>query len=364
MSAATVRLKDGRLAKLGRVRPKQIVHTDRFTVLRTPDDRVKCIPQLGFHFERPRRPRSTPLTTNWAAAAMAAIRQTYGNTEQGDCVIASKLHSIGIWTANESGIPALSTDAEALQTYHDLCGRGDEGCVITDVLDRFKTAGLPCGGVTHRLDNYVSIDWTNPALVQAAVEVFGGGMCLGINLPSEWTCTDCVWPAAASGNVGGHDVPVVDVDPAYVSICTWGGIARIENAGFFSRSFIEEAYCMLSPDWYSSGGVSASGINQETLAADLALVAGGATPPLASLAAHLPALGNVGQLLVTSALMPGNYNVSQPLLHALAGGKLNLTPAQWQKILAIIAAVVSAIAEILNPPAPSGGGGGGCGCGS
>lgn len=277
MPTPTVTLCNGQTVKLGRIRPVAAFDYGHFRVVDRPDGTRKVMPRLSAFYNAAHDAVPPPPATNWRAKGAAALAQTLGNTTQGDCVIASKLHQVGIWTGNATGTPAVSNDSEALAQYHQICGGGDNGCVITNVLDWFKANGLTVGGTTHKIDNYVAIDWTNQNLVQVAIEVFGTG-CIGINLPSAWTCTNCVWSPTNTGIVGGHDVPFIDYDPQYVYIATWGGVVQVTWAAFLSQNWIDEAYIELSPDWYANANLAPNGINVAGLQTAFAAIASGQVP--------------------------------------------------------------------------------------
>src|ERR1700736_354865 len=143
MFVATVTLNDGRTVKLGRIRPKS--------------------PPLVLKFNRYLKVSVTPPPTSvdYSAKAMDSLKRMYLNDQFGDCVIAGKFHAVGVWTGNESGSVVQGTDQEVLSSYHGICGPGDNGCNITDVLDYFKANGLPFNGTKHKIDGYVAIDWTH-----------------------------------------------------------------------------------------------------------------------------------------------------------------------------------------------------------
>lgn len=274
----------GRTVRLGRIRPKAVLEAGNYQIVVLQDGRLKVAPRISAHYSRSRDLAPPPESTSWITKGMAAIAQTDGNTQEGDCVIASKLHQIGVWTGNESGTPVLSSDAEALSIYHNVCGAGDQGCVITDVLDVFKSAGLPAGGVNHKIDGYAALDNANQNLVQVCVEVFGPCASLGLNLPGVWAnavqANGFVWDETTDSSVGGHDVPIIDYNAQGVQIATWGMWGTITWKALADKNIVEEAWCELSPDWYAKGNVAPNGFNAPTLAADLALLAGGNVPPL------------------------------------------------------------------------------------
>src|SRR6185436_16391286 len=108
------------------------------------------------------------------------------------------------------------------------------------------------------------LDHTNKLLVQTAITIFGS-LTLGINLPGDWTCTNCTWDISRQGIVGGHDVCVCGYDEKGVQISTWGGICTITWAAFLSNKWIDECYVQLSPDWYNADNLTPNGINVAAL---------------------------------------------------------------------------------------------------
>jgi hypothetical protein len=247
-----------------------------------------------------------------------AIADTDGNTQEGDCVIASKLHILGSWTGNELGTPLRCTDAEALTIYHQLCGGGDNGCVITDVLDQMKAGAFVVGGQPHKIDGYCAVNLADQNEVKVCTEVFGGGISLGLNLPGSWANSvqgnGFIWDNATDGSVGGHDVPIIDYNAQGVQIATWGYWGTITWAALANAAICEEAWQMLGPDWYNHANLAPNGISADTLRADLALLTGGQTPPLPGPAPVPPGptpiptpSGNVLQL--ATDLSAGTYPV-------------------------------------------------------
>lgn len=261
MPVPTVSLPDGRIVHLGRKRP----------VAR---------PQ-ALRFARYLRAGATPPpdTVDWGAAATASLSRNYLNDQLGDCVIASAYHATGVWTGNDAGTAAVGTDAEVKSIYHGVCGPGDNGCNITDVLDYRKATGIPLNGKIHKIDGYVSIDWTNKLETMVAIYIFGCLTC-GVNLPGGWESSD-VWDVTTSRVVGGHDIPAIGYDKDKgVTIATWGGTRLVTWPAWQSKKWFEEVYAVLSPDWYGLDGIAPSHIDLATLQADLAALGGGNIPPI------------------------------------------------------------------------------------
>jgi hypothetical protein len=261
MSVATLQLHDGRTVKLGRNSPKAKPRTLRFASYFDP---AKVHP---------------PASVDYAAKAMPALQRMYLNDTYGDCVIAGKGHALGVWTGNAYGTPVQATDHEIYNTYQSWCGPGDNGCVITDVLDLMKSRGFLASGKAYKIDGYVSVDWTNPLEVQVALYMFGA-LTLGINLPADWDGRSEVWDVSRARILGGHDVTAVGYDERGVQVSSWGRIFTITWPAFLSREWVEECYAILSPNWYDNGNRSPSGFDAAKLAADLQKLGDGIIPDL------------------------------------------------------------------------------------
>lgn len=262
MPVPTVQLPDGSTKCLGRIRPKARPVALRFSAYFFPA--AMTVPP--------------PALVDYHTKAAESIKRVYLNDRLGDCVIAGKYHSVGMWTAADSGAAVVGTDQEVQAMYRTICGPGDNGCNITEVLDYFKSTGLPFGGVNHKIDAYVAIDWTNKLETQVAMFLFGPLTC-GVNLPSGWTSGP--WSVANAGRiVGGHDVPTAGYDENGVKISTWGEIRDCEWAAWQSRNWFEEVYAILSPDWYGNDNLAPCGVDTTTLRADLEKLGGGSIPPL------------------------------------------------------------------------------------
>jgi hypothetical protein len=265
MPVERVTLHDGRVVHLGRRPPRS-----EKVVLRLRD------------YLRFGATAAPPDTLDLSGKATSAIAQMYLNDQDGDCVIAAVEHEIGIYTGNESGTPVIATDAETGNSYTTICGPGDNGCVITDVLDYTKATGLTLAGAVHKYDDYVSVDWTNWLELQVAMVLFGP-LTFGINLPQGWTTAPNLWDVvtgAAAQIAGGHCVCSCGYNKSGVPICTWASTRTITKAALVNPAWVEECYAQLSPDWYSNGDLDPFGVDKVALQADLAALRGGQVPPI------------------------------------------------------------------------------------
>jgi hypothetical protein len=260
----TAGLGDGPTFKLGRLAPRE--------------GRPPAI-RFGDYLRTVRSP--PPAAVDYAAKAMPSLSRVYLNDQLGDCVIAGKGHMVGLWTGNESGTPVVGTDAEIAAQYRSICGPGDNGCVIRDVLDVMASRGLILAGVAHKIDGYVSLDWTSTLEVRTALFLFGS-FSIGLSLPAAWHSSpnNGTWDVTNTGIVGGHDVTAVGYNSTGVVISTWGGLRTITWAAFASRRWIDECYLPLSPDWYAKANLSPSGLDVAGLKAALAAIGSGTIPPI------------------------------------------------------------------------------------
>ncbi|HXD85788.1 MAG TPA: hypothetical protein VN641_04800 [Urbifossiella sp.] len=257
--------------------PKRRVYLGRIR----PKARPQCLRFAAYLRSEGATPPSPSL--DYGAKAQASISRVYLNDRYGDCVIAGKAHELGVWSGNElgEGNVVLATDDEIYRQYQEICGPGDNGCVITDVLDAMKSRGFVAGGKAYPIDGYVAIDWTNKLEVQVALYLFGT-LTLGINLPEAWTegGDRSTWGETDTEIVGGHDVTAFGYDSDGVWIATWGGKRLIAWDAFTSTRWLEECYAQLAPLWYANAKLAPCGVDAAALQADLAKLAGGTIPSI------------------------------------------------------------------------------------
>lgn len=205
-----------------------------------------------------------------------------GNDTLGDCTCAAVGHAVQVWTAN-AGVEANVTNAEVIQIYENWCGYNpadpstDQGGIILDVLNDWKNSGFG----TFPMAAFASVNPSNTRELKQAIELFGG-VDIGINLPIS-AQSQTVWdvvPDDGSGNTapgswGGHCVFV----PAYggtnkvlsdVTCITWGAPLKMTVA--FWKKYVDEAYALLSPQWFTAAGGAPNGFNLAQLEADLAAI--------------------------------------------------------------------------------------------
>lgn len=202
------------------------------------------------------------------------------NDVLGDCTCAAMAHMIQIWTGNASTEVTIP-DAQVVQAYRDFCGyqdtpETDNGGVELDVLNGWRKTGI--GG--HRIEAFVALEPSNRLHMKAAIAHFGGAY-VGLALPA--TAQDQrVWSVvphapssvAGKGTWGGHAVCCVGYDQHFVWCVTWGKVQRM--TWDFVSAYMDEAYCVLSKDWFAPGkdssliGATPEGFDMAALVHDLA----------------------------------------------------------------------------------------------
>ena len=202
----------------------------------TPNGLLHRIPRLVHHYDQ-RQDVAAPFFVDWSTKAKAALAQMYLNDQFGDCVIAGQEHAVGIWSGNETGTPIIASNEETERNYVNICGPGDNGCVITDVLHAMKHKRFVMAGAKAKLAGSVAIDWTNKNEVMVALEVFGA-MTVGVNFDRRlprlrpW---HVVWNFKGK-IIGGHDVTIYGDNSEGLLVSTWGSIGTVIPWGASRRS--------------------------------------------------------------------------------------------------------------------------------
>jgi hypothetical protein len=246
--------------KLGKRAP----HHDRRTLLLANYLNLKALPIL-------------PAQQDWSGKV--TVWGMMKNDTVGDCTCAAAGHLIEEWTSNV-GQEVVPTDDtiigaySAITGYNPTTGSNDNGAVELDVLNYWRQTGIS----GHKIDAYVALEPGNHDHVRAAVYIFGDSY-IGVALPITAQTQD-VWSVppggpngdGAPGSWGGHAVPVVAYDALGLTVVTWGALKRM-TWGFWD-TYCDEAYAVLSEDFVNQDKIAASGIDLQTLQADLNAITG------------------------------------------------------------------------------------------
>jgi hypothetical protein len=184
------------------------------------------------------------------------------NSDEGDCTVAECGHAVQCWTAaagSEITVPdsAIQTAYEKVGGYVPGDASTDNGAMITDVLEYFRTTGID----GHSISAHAEVNLTQLRVSQA-LNVFGA-LDFGVQLPasaqnqvgSRWSVVgDGKTGDSAPGSWGGHSIALVSYDAQGVKFVTWGAL---QDADWdWVMLYADEAHACLSPEWHAPVDVS------------------------------------------------------------------------------------------------------------
>lgn len=200
----------------------------------------------------------------------------YLNDQIGDCTEAAKGHMIQALSAVGEGKELTVTNKQVLSWYERDGGyvpgnpSTDNGCQLSTVLANWKQYDSAVCQITEfaELASFYEI-----ANLKEALYLFGT-VYLGIYVPQSavdqyhagepWTYVP------GSQIVGGHAICLQEVlapgNDNMLQVVTWGQLWPMDREFFWH--YCEEAWVMISPDWFNSSGVDTDGFNMAELQSD------------------------------------------------------------------------------------------------
>jgi hypothetical protein len=199
----------------------------------------------------------------WAASML-------GNDQVGNCVIAAMLHYIMAAQANV-GKPITFTTQQALDLYSAITGYNpanpstDQGTAWTDALAYWQTTGC-CG---HKILGWAALDISSLDAIKQGISIFGGvliGTTITQSMEDQFRNRQ-PWNTPITGSVlGGHGIPWLGYGRHGQTCITWGSRQQMDQAAL---SQVDEAYIVVTQDWLDAQGKSPSGMDLDTLTANL-----------------------------------------------------------------------------------------------
>ena len=198
------------------------------------------------------------------------------NDRYGCCVISSMMHQSMLWNKAARGIDVKYTDDLCIDTYHKVNHTTeDRGTNMLKALKyRRKHGILDAEGKVHKIAAFAYLNVHDIDQIRAAIYLFGL-VDIGFAVPDY--CMEQFehgrpWVVKENGvNEGGHCVPIVGFNEMF-NVVTWGKEQKME-VNFFSR-YADEAYAIMSGDYFNGKKQTPEGFDLSQLKKDLAILEG------------------------------------------------------------------------------------------
>lgn len=215
-----------------------------------------------------------PEVVDWSAKVTSWPE--YYNQAIGDCTCAGIGHMIQAWTAN-AGTEVTLPDTDILSMYCTLSGynpstgSNDNGCVEQNVLQWMHDTGV----AGHKVDAFAQVNPGSLDEMKAALLV-SGALYLGINCPQTaetQAAANQPWTYIPGSPIaGGHCVVAVKWDTEYIWVVSWGKLIPMTQE--FWQQYGEEAWIVISPDWFNAQEDTPAGLNLAGLMSEFHAISG------------------------------------------------------------------------------------------
>jgi hypothetical protein len=199
-----------------------------------------------------------------------------GNDTVNCCTCAAAAHMIHAWSAARQQ-PVLIDEAHVLAAYIVVSQGSQGGAEMIDVLHYWRHNGIS----DRKLHNYVALDPHDENELRTAIYLFGSAY-IGLGLPN-FVMPGCAipgvdWAIPASGTTGdaapnaanGHCVAAIGYDQDRLHVVSCGSVRTM--TWDFYRAYNEEAYAVLSPEWYGDEKRSPEGYNLSALEREISVL--------------------------------------------------------------------------------------------
>ncbi len=188
------------------------------------------------------------------------------------CVVAGAAHMIQVWSSMAAR-EVILPDGVVERTYFDRTGGVDSGLNVLEFLKWWRSDSI----AGHPLGAFVAVNPTNLTQMKTAIHLFGG-VFTGIGLPLS-AQNQSIWDVAVGGvnsraySWGGHLTICCQYDRHdNLYNYTWG--EKVAMTPAFTKCYVDEAFVLLSLDWFQADHKTPDGFAWRDLKSDLKAVAG------------------------------------------------------------------------------------------
>lgn len=214
-------------------------------------------------------------------ASRVKVWPVYLNNQIGDCTCAGLGHAVQAWTAYTKGLVTLP-DSAILNVYEAMgydprYPATDQGAVEHDVLAWAQQHGI--GG--HKILAFAQVNHRDPEEMKLALHLFGS-VYMGAKMPQSsllQTGAGQPWTVQTGSPVAGGHCFVLqrwDTSTFPMEVVTWGQMQDMSVE--FWLDYGDEAWAVISEDWFNYNGQSFTGLELPELGDDFALVTGQPNP--------------------------------------------------------------------------------------
>lgn len=206
----------------------------------------------------------------------------FKNDTVGCCTVAGPGHLIMNMTAHQ-GKMIVPTDEQIIEAYSAVSGYNpeltdddgnnstDQGAAITDVLDYWQTQGI----AGHKILGWVQFNHKSKLQSDLATWLFGG-IDVGVDLPrlamEQFDDGETWHPTQSDGGIeGGHCIVSGNYGKIGRKFVTWGKFQ--EATEDWISCYVDEAYAVISDDWFDTVGIAPNRFNKDELWKDLKALA-------------------------------------------------------------------------------------------
>ncbi len=180
---------------------------------------------------------------------------------------------VQVWTATAGSHPDVIPEQKVIDTYLHCTGGSDTGLYLLEFLKYWKNTGI----YGHKIGAFLGVNPKNITAMKYANFLFGG-VYLGFMLPlTARDQTGKVWDFitlqgdGAPGSWGGHCVDMGCYDGSGLwEVGTWGARQKLTDA--FLMNYCDEAYAIVTLEWFTKQHKTPQGIAWKDLLNDLSLV--------------------------------------------------------------------------------------------